>query len=151
MDEIIAMEEKRAMKKSSKLLPFHPFLDHQGLLRVGGRINQAELLYPKCHPVILPGNHSLVKLMITSEHERLLHAGPTLVAASHSRNLCILNGRRAICSIVFNCVTCRCIATRPNNQEFGQLPVDRLKPGVTFDRVGVDYAGPIKRDVRACA
>ena len=119
MDESIAMEEKRTMKKSCKLLPFHPFLDPQGLLLVGGRINQAELPYSKRHPVILPGNHRLVKLMITSEHERLLHAGPTLVSASLSRNLCVLNWRRAICSIVRSCVTCRRVAARPNNQEFG--------------------------------
>ena len=81
--------------------------------------------------------------MITSEHDRLLHAGPALVAASLSRNVCILNGRRSICSIIRRCVTCRCVSARPNNKEFRQLPADRLKPGLAFDRVGVDYAGPI--------
>ena len=143
MDEIITMEEKATIKKGSRLLPFHPFLDPHGLLRVGGRINQAELPYSKRHPVILPGNHKLIKLMITSEHQRLLHAGPTLVAASLSRNLYILNGRRSIRSIIRSCVTCRRVAVRPNNQEFGQLPMDRLRPGLTFDRVGIDYAGPM--------
>ena len=81
--------------------------------------------------------------MITSEHQRLLHAGPTLVAASLSKNVCILNGRRSIRIIVRNCIKCRRTSARPKNQIFGQLPTDRLKPGLVFGRVGVDYAGPL--------
>ena len=35
------------------------------------------------------------------------------------------------------------MAARPNSQLLSQLPADRSKPGLTFDCVGVDYAGPM--------
>ena len=141
--EIDAIKGGRALRLSSKLLPFNPFLDVQDLLRVGGRMNQAKLRYSKRHPILLPGNHPLVRLMVTFEHQRLLHAGPTLVSASLSREYCILNGRRTIRDIVRRCVICRRVAAKPKPHLLGQLPVDRLNNGLVFDRVGVDYAGPI--------
>ena len=131
------------MKRTSKILTFHPFLDSKGLLRVGGRIHQADLQYSKRHPLLLPGIHTLTKLLIDSEHRRLLHAGPTLVSASLARRFCILNNRRVVRSIVRSCVKCRKIEAIPTPQILGQLLADRLKPGPVFDCVGIDYAGPV--------
>ena len=80
--------------------------------------------------------------MIASKHKQLLHAGTTLVAAPPSRNVCIMNGRRLIRSIVQHCVKRRHTSARPKNEIFGQLPMDRLKLGLAFGRVGIEYAGP---------
>lgn len=35
--------------------------------------------YSQMHPIILHGKHPLTKLIVGSEHLRLLHTGPTLV------------------------------------------------------------------------
>ena len=121
MDEIVTLEEKRTTMKSSWLLPFHPFLDPQGLLHVGGRINQAELPYSKRHPVILQGNHELDD-----------HFGARSVASCRTHfSSCItfeklvhLELEEIIRSIRRRCITCRRVAARPSNQEFGQLPAD---------------------------
>ena len=94
------LKMKGALRQTSKLLKFHPFLDTKGLLRAGGRISQANFPFTKQHPILLPGNHVFTELLLTSEHRRLLHAGATLVSASLSQRFCILNGRRTIRSIV---------------------------------------------------
>ena len=143
LEEMSDLKTKGRLKGTSKILTFHPFLDSKGLLRVGGRIHQADLQYSKRHPLLLPANHALTKLLISSEHRRLLHAGPTLVSASLSRRFCVLNNRRVVRSIVRSCVKCRKTEATPTPQIFGQLPADRLKPGPVFDCVGVDYAGPV--------
>ena len=104
---------------------------------------KAGLKFSERHPILLPGNHTVVKLLITSEHLRLLHAGPTLVAGSLSRNYCILGRRRVIRTVLRSCVKCRRVHSRPTPQVRGQLPSDRLNPGTTFHHVGIDYAGPI--------
>ena len=142
-DEIEMLRKGRALPRSNKLLPFHPILDDQGILRVGGRITQTDLSLSTRHPMIMPSNHEFVHLLVRSEHLRLLHAGPTLVSASLSRRFCIIRGRRMIRAITHNCVICRRITAAPKPQVFGQLPTDRLAPGSVFERVGVDYAGPI--------
>ena len=108
LDEIVILDKGGRIKNNSKLLPFHPFLDPLGLLHVGGRIDQAELFYSRRHPVLLPGIHDSVKLMINSEDGQLLHVSPTLVASSLSRNVCIQNGTRSVLTIVRSCVECRC-------------------------------------------
>ena len=65
-DEISSLKAKGKLRQTSKLLTFNPFLDKQGLLRVGGRIRLADLPYKSRHPIVLPGDHRFTKLLITS-------------------------------------------------------------------------------------
>ena len=125
----------------SCLLPLNPILDHSGVLRVGGRIQNAPLCYSVRHPVVLHGKHRITKLIIHSEH--VLHAGPTLVTASLSRRYHIIGSRKAVYSVTRGCIMCRGTSARPQPQMLGQLPAERLIPGLVFDHVGVDYAGPV--------
>ena len=81
--------------------------------------------------------------MILDEHLRLLHAGPTLLTASLSRRYHIVGGNKVIRSLTRKCVVCRKQAARPKPQMLGQLPPERITPGSIFDKVGVDYAGPV--------
>ena len=142
-DEYKALCKKVQLPTSSVLLSLRPFLDDMGLLRVGGRQQNSKLIYDSQHPLILHGNHPISKLIIRSEHLRLLHAGPLLVAASLNRRFHIIGGRRVIRSIARSCVTCRRKSLRPEPPMMGQLPSERVTPDTVFDRVGVDYAGPI--------
>ena len=142
-EEMLFLKANQELPKRGSLLPLHPFLDSHGLLRVGGRESQSKLSYSRRHPIILPGNHTVTKLIVHTEHLRLLHGGPTLVNASLSRHFHIIGGRRVIRSVARACVTCRRLSAKPQPQMLGQLPVDRLTPGSVFERVGVDYAGPM--------
>ena len=131
------------MPRSSKLNIFRPFVDEEGLLRVGGRIELGKLAYTKRHPILLLREHRVVELLITYEHLRLLHAGPTLVTASLTQRFCIIRGRRTIRAKIRHCVTCKCVGARAKPQLLGQLPAARLNPRDVFENTGVDYAGPI--------
>ena len=91
---------------SGQSLALQPFLDTGGLMRVGGRLHQSMEQYSKRHPLIMPSKHRLTKLIIKSEHLRLLHAGPTLVAASLARRFSIVGVRRAIRDVTRSCVIC---------------------------------------------
>ena len=50
---------KATMKKTSCLYRLDPFLDSNGILKVGGRITRADVPYHLKHPVILP-SHTLL-------------------------------------------------------------------------------------------
>ena len=41
------------------------------------------------------------------------------------------------------CIVCRKSSAKPRPQLMGQLPLDRITPGIIFEKVGIDYAGPI--------
>ena len=94
--------------------------------------------------MILHGNHHLTKLLVRSEHIRLLHAGPTLVLSSLSRRFHILRMKIAVRSIIRQCTICRRYSARPSPQMLGQLPSERVTPGAVFQKVGIDYAGPLQ-------
>ncbi len=90
--------------------------------------------------MILHGNHPISKLIIHSEHLRLLHTGPLLIAASLNQHFHIIGGRRAVQSITCSCVTCRCKSLCPEPPMIGQLPLERVTPDTVFDQVRVDCA-----------
>ena len=141
--EIESIKKDGAIPNSSRLLPYHPFLDSDGILRVGGREHNSDRSFSNQHPIILHGTHPVTKLLIHLEHLRLLHAGPTLLASSLSTRFHIIGGRKIIRSITRGCIICRRDSAKPRPQMLGQLPVERITPSPVFNKVGVDYAGPI--------
>lgn len=134
---------KKPLPKNNRLLPFHPILDDRHcIMRVGGRISNSTLSYAQSHPVILNAKHSITKLIIESEHRRLLHAGPTLLISSLNQRYQITGIRKAVRFITRGCVTCRRQSARLQKQLMGPLPKERITSAPVFERVGVDYAGP---------
>ena len=141
--EIGALKSSKSLPRSSPLISLNIFLDADGLLRVGGRQQNSRLSYDRRHPIILHGKHPVTKLLIHTEHLRLLHAGPLLISGSLGRRYHIVGGRRAIHSVSRRCVICRRRSLRPQPPLMGQLPSERVTPDLVFNRVGIDYAGPI--------
>ena len=141
--EIDAINKGSSIRRTSRILSLNPFLDKSRILRVGGRQENAKAAYDNRHPTILPANHPLVKLLIRSEHLRLLHAGHLLTSASLSRRFHIVGGHKAVRVITRSCVVCRRRSTKPTPQMMGQLPKERVTTDVVFNKVGIDYAGPV--------
>ena len=140
--DIQSLNKNSSTRESSPLFVLHPYLDSGGLVRVGGRVHNAKFSYDSRHPIVLHGKHPITKLIISSEHVRLLHAGPTLVMASLCSRYHIVGCRMAVRSITRKCITCRRTTVKPKNQLLGQLPPERVTPGSVFQNVGVDYTGP---------
>lgn len=80
--ELTSLKSGHELPKNSSLISYHLCLDMNGLIRVGGRIQNAKLSYQSVHPVVIMGKHQITKLIIHSEHLRLPHAGPTLLLLS---------------------------------------------------------------------
>lgn len=55
---------KGRVERSSKILSLNPFLDTNGILRVGGRLKHASIPYESKHPALLPGKHAFTILII---------------------------------------------------------------------------------------
>ena len=141
--ELELLKEGQDLPKTSSLLTLHPFVDSLGLLRVGGREQNSNRSYSSQHPILLAGKHPLTKLIVLSEHLRLLHAGATLLTCSLSRSFYIIRCRQVVREITRGCTVCRRLSVKPQAQLLGQLPIERVTPDLVFDKVGVDYAGPI--------
>ena len=88
--EITALKAGHRIPKSSSLISLSPFLDDHGLLRAGGHEHHSNRLYDIQHPLILHAKHFFTQQFISSEHKRLLHAGPTLLSFSLYRRFHII-------------------------------------------------------------
>ncbi|GFW71885.1 integrase catalytic domain-containing protein [Trichonephila clavipes] len=105
--EIKSLQNKGVVSPNSKLRNLNPFIDSDGLLRVGGRPSNSDLPYVNKHPAILPGNHNLIVQIIVHFHRKNLHAGassllhyPTLVTSQLMGNL---PRDRVVPDYPFNC------------------------------------------------
>ncbi|XP_011684293.1 PREDICTED: uncharacterized protein LOC105447785 [Wasmannia auropunctata] len=133
----------RAVSRRSGLLPLNPFLDENGILRVGGRLRHAILSEDEKHPVILPRNSWLTVLMVDSFHRRALHGGVQLTLGMIRQRFWIPGGRAMVKRRIHRCMPCvRWRAASPHPL-MGDLPRPRVRAARPFTHTGVDYAGPV--------
>ncbi|KAK9702016.1 Pao retrotransposon peptidase [Popillia japonica] len=60
-EELHCLKQMKPVKNSSKLLTLNPFLDDEGIARVGGRIVHSNVAFNQKHPIILPAKHKLTE------------------------------------------------------------------------------------------
>lgn len=142
-EDISNLQNNRALNKNSKLRNLDPFLDSDGLLRVGGRLAEADIPYRQKHPIILPPNHHVTRILIDLEHISLFHAGPSQIIASLKTKYWILRVRNVVKKVLRCCIRCFRAAPKLTEQKMGNLPKVRLEPCRPFLNVGLDYLGPL--------
>jgi len=144
-EEIKCLIAKQNINNKSKLKLLCPFIDKDGVLRVGGRLNNMPSIQAdKRNPILLPSQSKLTILIITDEHYRQLHIGPQALLASIREQYWPLNGRNITRAVVNKCIIC--FKTKPFTFQpvMGDLPKERMQPGRTFATTGMDFAGPVK-------
>lgn len=147
--EVVSIKQGHTVQHKSQLAKLNPFLDENGVLRVGGRLKHAVLSEDERHPMIVPPESTMARLLIDSHHRRTLHGGVQLalsllrlrywIAAAY----CDPQGRAMVKRHIHRCVTCTRWRAAVPQLLMGNLPHQRVTPARPFLRTGVDYAGPI--------
>ncbi|XP_061729013.1 uncharacterized protein LOC133533941 [Cydia pomonella] len=131
----------------SGIADLHPFVDQCGVLRVGGRLQNADISQARKHPPILPKGSFFTSLLIKTEHLRLLHLGARAVLSSLAQKYWIINGIREVKKVVNKCVTCLRLKAEAAKQLMGSLPVERITASRAFQYVGIDFCGPFSTKI----
>ncbi|XP_076660394.1 uncharacterized protein LOC143363739 [Halictus rubicundus] len=142
--ELSALNNGQPLRPSSALRATTPFLDNQGILRVGGRLKNSLLSYDEQHPIILPSGSKLTEMIVEQHHRRTLHGGVQLTLASVRQRFWIPQGRQNVKKCVSRCIRCLRWRAATASQLMGDLPLHRVTPSRPFTHTGVDYAGPFK-------
>ncbi|KAJ0171792.1 hypothetical protein K1T71_012555 [Dendrolimus kikuchii] len=129
--------------KKSVLTSLNPFIDNDGLLRVGGRLDRATIDENRKHPIIIPSKSHFTDLLIADAHQKTLHGGPQLMLNYLRSRYWVLNAKNRTKFYVRNCIACVRHAARNSEQLMGQLPKARVTASRPFYQSGLDYAGPI--------
>lgn len=141
--EIAKCLSKSSVSPSSSLKSLNPFIDTDGLLKVGGRLQAANITYNRKHPIILPKKNHLTQLLVSDYHSRNLHSGIQLTLSSLRQLYWIIGARTTVRDYIHRCVTCVRHRKTSGAQMMGNLPQQRLASTRAFLTCGVDYAGPL--------
>jgi len=151
-DELRSIAKQGLVSNTSPLRTLTPWLSQEGLLRVGGRIEEAHLEEDTKHPILLPkvavaslaDIHPLFTArLIQHHHNTRQHAGVRWLVPHLRKRFWILSSRRSIASVVRKCVACQRSTRNPVGQKMAPLPGTRLCPEDRhWQHVGVDFCGP---------
>lgn len=141
--EIRACNQGKDIPSNSRIKNLNPFIDNNGLLRVGGRLKHSTLNFNEKHPIILPNKHHFTNLIIQATHTRSFHGGPQLMMTLLQKQYWILDCRNNIRHLIYKCIPCFRQRAQTAKQLMGNLPKERISIARPFFNTGIDYAGPI--------
>lgn len=143
-EEYAALEAGKEVHNTSSIKSLCPIMGSNGIMRVGGRTNNAkhisdaqknQILMPKCR---------YSELIVRETHQQNLHAGAQATHGYVKMKLWPLRVKDLIKKELQNCVRCRRAHPRLLQQFMGQLPEARVTLSPPFHRTGVDYAVPFE-------
>lgn len=126
-DEFKCIRVNRNLSKQSPLVKLNPTTDGDGLLLVGGWIRHAGLELKESNPVIIPGKNHIATLLVRHCHEKVQHQGRHFTeGAMRSSGLWLVGGKRLINKVLNQCVTCRKLRGKVQEQQMHDLLAERL-------------------------
>ena len=143
-DEIVKLKSNKVVKLDSKLKELSPYYDKQDkLIKMYGRLQYAELEETEKHPIILPYENYIVKLLVEEIHQQQIHAGVNHTLATIRNKFWILKARSLVKNVVKSCLICRRFSPRNWKVPRAPLPKDRIVRSLPFQTTGIDFTGPL--------
>lgn len=142
-EEMSLLKSNNQQGIKGKLSALLPFLDANGLIRVGGRLENSPYSNDFRHPIVLPGSSNFVEAYIRHLHEKFYHAGCSfLISFVSAKYRVVSNLYRVVKRVIQKCTRCIRYRGKTAQQLMGQLPSARVSINRPFSVVGTDLAGP---------
>lgn len=143
-NEIAALNTNGNLDRRSGLKKLHPFMHHDGLLRIGGRLKYADIGFDAKHQILIPKHSEITSLIINHFHIKVFHGGPKLTEAAIRQRFRIIDGQTRIKMELRKCVKCARHTARPLQPLMGDLPANRVNKTIkAFENCAVDFTGAI--------
>ncbi|XP_058827423.1 uncharacterized protein LOC131687359 [Topomyia yanbarensis] len=140
-----------SIEKSSALYKLTPLIDENGLIRMEGRAEKAELLsFDLRFPTILPHQHKITQLIVQHYHEKSGHGYRQAVKNELKQLFYIPQLDAVVRKVSSSCVWCKVHRSRPRVPRMAPLPVQRphLKKCSAGPEKGSTVLGLKKEDVK---
>ena len=115
-------------------MSLNPFLDENGILRVGGRTGE--------HPILISSKSIIAESLVYHFHQNA-HLGTEWTLSLVRSEYWITKARRCVQRVLKRCVMCKRLYAKPSSQLMADLHPARISPHMpAFTQVGVDCFGP---------
>ncbi|XP_039311874.1 uncharacterized protein LOC105204988 [Solenopsis invicta] len=138
----IAKLKKNNLSHTNKIAKLNPFLDENGVIRVGGRLQASNMSFAQKHQILLPSRHSLTDSIIRETHERHYHPGIVTTLHLVRQKFWLLDGRNQVRKIIRSCARCFRFNAQVVEHKMGNLPIARVQEAIPFTNTGIDFCGP---------
>ena len=142
--EISRLKESLPVKQDSKIMQLTPYLDETSkLIRMKGRIQNSRLSQAEKHPIILPHQSLVVRLLIKDIHENQIHSGVNHTLVTLRNEFWVTHARSVVKTVIKACLICRIYMPQRISVPMAPLPADRVSETMPFQIIGVDFTGPV--------
>ena len=139
---VLPRQRSKTFSKSSHIYKLDPILE-DGLIRVGGRLQQAPISDNAKHPIILPKKNHVSKLIVNYYHRASGHSGVEYTLSLTQQKFWIIGAQSSVRDVTKTCFDCRKRQAPVLQQKMASLPENRVTPSKPpFTSVGVDCFGP---------
>ena len=143
-DKATDVEQMQRIAEMKTLRSLRPCVDTDSLLRVEGRLENADLPLDAKHPLILPSRHPLTRLIVLHEHSLAGHAGPAYTLMRTRQRFWVIYGISSAKRYIAECGKCAIRKATPIRQLMSDLPVCRVSAtNKPFKFCGCDFLGPL--------
>ena len=134
--------QQHASLQNNTLQELKSFVNENGTVRVGGRLQNSALDLELIHQIILPKTGSTSILIVRHYHKTVAHGGRSATMQEIRRAAYwIINCNALVCRVIFNCVRCRSMRGKFGKQIMADLPKDRVNEAPPFTYCRVDLFG----------
>ncbi|GBL91910.1 hypothetical protein AVEN_172814-1 [Araneus ventricosus] len=140
---LLIQKESFKDENDDKLKKLRPIINCNGLIRAKTSISNRDDTNNFKFPIILPSDHTVVKLLIMNAHNDLLHACTSMLISHLREKYWIIKAHKTIRNCVRKCVKRQRFKAKNCDVTPGILPKDRVRDAATFEIVDVDLAGPL--------
>ena len=124
-DKWLSLKEKKKVKKSSHVIKLDSVL-MEGILCVGGCLQNSPLQDETKHPAILPKDHHISTLIVRYYHSTSGHSGLKHTLSLIREKFWIVHARTLLRRILSSCVDRRKRQATVGQQNLASLPADRV-------------------------
>ncbi|CAJ0956272.1 unnamed protein product [Ranitomeya imitator] len=141
--ELDNLNKGQPVPRDSVLKKLYPIIDQDGLLRIGGHLQEAEVELGEKHPIIIPGHHHVTTQLVQHHHVLVKHQGRLFTEGNlRTAGLWIVGAKRCVSKLIYNCVIYHKFCGRTQKLKMANLTLDRLSTEPPFTNVRLDVFGP---------
>jgi len=142
-EEHRCLSQKCPFPAASSIISLNTVLDQKGVIRACGRVTASDSLrYDERHPIILPYECALSRLLVKFTHLISLHGGNQLVLRLTRSGYWVPRIKNLVKAVVNSCRVCFIHKKRLQIQMMGSFPKERVSFYRPFTYTAIDYAGP---------
>ncbi len=131
-------------ERDEKMFKSLGVFEDDGILRCKGKLDNSSLEPEAKWPILLQKDHRVTELIIQESHKRVKHMKVRATLADLRTRYWVPKGRQCVKRIVNRCITCKYLDGKSyDDPKSAQMPDFRAQEAPSFQRVGIDFAGPL--------